>query len=217
MEFGERIKDQRKEHGWTQADVAKKLFVTRQAVSNWEKGKTYPDLNTLVQISDVFQISVDSLLKEDAELKNYLNQSKANLAFNIVCDFIPMLWGLFYFYQAQMMKQGLQNVDNIVAKIFTSICAAAMVYQFLLAPFFRGRSMKEYQNERTNILISIFTHFDVASVIVISLFIIFGVVCLSIFFVSDYRGTMITGSLFIFLALFDAGEEFVSYKMGLRL
>ncbi|WP_301876357.1 helix-turn-helix domain-containing protein [Limosilactobacillus oris] len=49
----------------TQADVANQLFVTRQTISNWEQGKSYPDLNMLVRLSEVYQVSLDSLLKGD--------------------------------------------------------------------------------------------------------------------------------------------------------
>lgn len=76
MNFSERIKTQRKNLGMTQADVAKKLFVTRQTVSSWENGKSYPDLDMLVKISDVYKVSVDSLLREDNELTKYLNRKK---------------------------------------------------------------------------------------------------------------------------------------------
>lgn len=72
MNFSEHIKTQRKNLGMTQADVAKKLFVTRQTVSSWENGKSYPDLDMLVKISDVYKVSVDSLLREDNELTKYL-------------------------------------------------------------------------------------------------------------------------------------------------
>lgn len=78
MEFGERIKQQRTKLGMTQAEVAEKLFVTRQTVSNWEQSKNYPDLNMLIKISDVYQVSIDSLLKEDKELKEYLERKPVN-------------------------------------------------------------------------------------------------------------------------------------------
>ena len=51
--------------GLTQADVANQLFVTRQTISSWEQGKSYPDLNMLVRLSEVYQVSLDSLLKGD--------------------------------------------------------------------------------------------------------------------------------------------------------
>ena len=65
MELGNNILKIRKEKNLTQDDLAEKYFVTRQTISNWETGKSYPDLETLVKISDDFNISLDVLLKED--------------------------------------------------------------------------------------------------------------------------------------------------------
>lgn len=83
MDFSTQIKQQRQQLGLTQAAVASQLFVTRQTISNWEQGKSYPDLNMLVRLSEVYQVSLDSLLKGDAQLKNYLEQGKAYNAFSV--------------------------------------------------------------------------------------------------------------------------------------
>jgi transcriptional regulator with XRE-family HTH domain len=52
------IKDLRKKKNMTQDELAEKLKVTRQAVSNWETGKTQPDIETLTQLAEVFDVSV---------------------------------------------------------------------------------------------------------------------------------------------------------------
>ena len=54
MDFSTQIKQQRQQLGLTQADVASQLFVTRQTISNWEQGKSYPDLNMLVRLREVY-------------------------------------------------------------------------------------------------------------------------------------------------------------------
>ena len=63
MQLGQMIVKLRKEQGLTQETFAKKFNVTRQTVSNWENEKSYPDLHTLVKISDEFHLSLDILLK----------------------------------------------------------------------------------------------------------------------------------------------------------
>lgn len=65
MQLGQAIAQIRKERGLTQEAFAKMYNVTRQTVSNWENEKSYPDLSTLVKISDEFNISLDILLKGD--------------------------------------------------------------------------------------------------------------------------------------------------------
>ncbi|MCD7083662.1 helix-turn-helix domain-containing protein [Limosilactobacillus fastidiosus] len=84
MNFGTQLRERREKLGLTQTDIANRLFVTRQTISNWEQGKIYPDFNMLVKISDEYKISVDSLLKSDGQLKGYLEQGK---------DYLPYCMG----------------------------------------------------------------------------------------------------------------------------
>ncbi|MDE6618840.1 MAG: helix-turn-helix domain-containing protein [Clostridiales bacterium] len=60
--FGDNLKKYRIEKGYSQSDLAEKLFVTRQCVSKWEKGVTQPDLQTLSQISELLGVSADELI-----------------------------------------------------------------------------------------------------------------------------------------------------------
>ena len=59
---GENIKNIRKKNNITQEELAEKLNVTRQAVSSWENGKTEPDIETLTNIAQIFDISIDELV-----------------------------------------------------------------------------------------------------------------------------------------------------------
>lgn len=67
MELARRIKEHRARLGMSQADLARALFVTRQTISNWETSRTYPDAQSLLLMSGLFGISVDSLLKDDSQ------------------------------------------------------------------------------------------------------------------------------------------------------
>lgn len=70
MNFGEQIKSIRKKENLTQEQFAIKLNVTRQAVSNWENNKNLPDIGMLILMSDVFDISLDQLIKGDDHMNN---------------------------------------------------------------------------------------------------------------------------------------------------
>lgn len=59
---GKNIKNFREQKNITQEELAEKLSVTRQAVSNWETGKTQPDIDTLHKISDILEISIEELI-----------------------------------------------------------------------------------------------------------------------------------------------------------
>ncbi|MDE7259293.1 MAG: helix-turn-helix domain-containing protein, partial [Lachnospiraceae bacterium] len=62
VEFGEKVKQIREERGMTQQTLAEKLYVTRQAVSRWERGARYPELLTAKKIARVLNVSLDELL-----------------------------------------------------------------------------------------------------------------------------------------------------------
>lgn len=68
MEFSDQIKALRKEKNLTQEEFAKKLNVSRQAVSNWENNRNLPDLEMLIQISSIFDISLDELILGDRKM-----------------------------------------------------------------------------------------------------------------------------------------------------
>ena len=70
MDFGEQIKSIRQKEKLTQEQFAMKLNVSRQAVSNWENNKNLPDIGMLILMSDVFQISLDYLIKGENEMNN---------------------------------------------------------------------------------------------------------------------------------------------------
>ena len=64
----EQIKKYRTEMNLSQEELAEKIYVTRQSVSNWENGKTYPDIHSLLLLSSLFGISLDQLVKGDIEI-----------------------------------------------------------------------------------------------------------------------------------------------------
>lgn len=66
MELARQLKAKREEHGLSQDEVAKAIFVSRQTVSNWENDKTYPDVQSLLLLSQLFGVSIDELIKGDA-------------------------------------------------------------------------------------------------------------------------------------------------------
>lgn len=76
MNIGNQISAIRKEHQLTQEKFGELFHVTRQTVSNWENEKTYPDLQTLIDISDRFEISLDTLLKEDLKMVKAIDHER---------------------------------------------------------------------------------------------------------------------------------------------
>ena len=76
MEIGKTIKQHRTELGWSQEVLAEKAYVSRQAVSNWETEKSYPDVHSLLILSDLFGVSLDELIKGDVAVMKEQVKSK---------------------------------------------------------------------------------------------------------------------------------------------
>lgn len=84
MVLGNRIKQLRKERSWLQSELGEKIDADSRQISRYENGKITPSLDTLIKIADVFEVSIDYLLKENApksplptqdlELLKHLNQ-----------------------------------------------------------------------------------------------------------------------------------------------
>lgn len=68
MELNKQIKKHRAEMNLSQEELAEKLYVTRQTISNWETGKNYPDIHSLLLMSTLFDVSLDQLIKGDVEI-----------------------------------------------------------------------------------------------------------------------------------------------------
>ena len=68
MELGKQIKMHRQEAHLSQEELANRVYVSRQTISNWENDKSYPDVTSLVLLSEIFQISLDNLIKGDIEV-----------------------------------------------------------------------------------------------------------------------------------------------------
>lgn len=67
MELGKQIKHYRQQMQLSQEELAGRVYVSRQTISNWENDKSYPDVNSLVLLGEVFQISLDKLIKGDLD------------------------------------------------------------------------------------------------------------------------------------------------------
>jgi len=75
MEIGKKLKNARIEAGFTQEKAAEKIDVSRQTISNWENEKSYPDIISVIALSDLYSVSLDELLKGDQKMAEHLEES----------------------------------------------------------------------------------------------------------------------------------------------
>ena len=93
MEFNEKLHELRKSKGMTQEELADALYVSRTAVSKWESGRGYPNIESLKEISKYFSVSIDELLSGDKLISIAEKENKDNI--KSMCDLLFGIVDLF--------------------------------------------------------------------------------------------------------------------------
>lgn len=128
MQLGQTIVKIRKEKGLTQEEFARKFNVTRQTVSNWENEKSYPDLLTLVKISDEFDCSLDDMLKENPKMTEKMNKNMKMGKYVIIIAVIGAIACLISFIMSLVFWDGM--TEAIVFLVMLLICVSVIADYF---------------------------------------------------------------------------------------
>ena len=86
MEFHEKLQELRKNRGLTQEELAEAIFVSRTAVSKWESGRGYPNIDSLKELSTFFSVTIDDLLSTETLLSIAEKENKSNI--QSICDMV---------------------------------------------------------------------------------------------------------------------------------
>jgi len=95
MEFNEKLQELRKNKGLTQEELAEILYVSRTAISKWESGRGYPNIESLKELSKFFEVSIDDLLSGEKLLSIAEKENKSNI--RNICDLLLGIVDLFSF------------------------------------------------------------------------------------------------------------------------
>lgn len=120
MTLGSNIQKMRKEASLSQEAFAEMFQVSRQTISNWENSKSYPDLETIIKISDSFHISLDVLLKEDLimvktfdhEVKSTRKYTRALVAIAVIFALLIGSFGIYsciYFNTKNKLERNFEE------------------------------------------------------------------------------------------------------------
>lgn len=114
MEIGKRLKQKRQEANLTQKELSEILHVSRQTVSSWEVGRTYPDLEILVAISELYDTPLDDLLKEDSQMvkditKKVKKSERRKMANIILACLLIIITGTGMVYAIQEYQNNQAN------------------------------------------------------------------------------------------------------------
>ena len=141
MQVGKQIQHYRKEKQLSQDDLAAIIFVSRQSISNWERGATYPDLQNLLLLSKIFEVSLDQLIKGDVETmkqiihdQDFMRYQKDVVVFGLLLIGSPILSIPLILYF---------NWYGIV--ISCLIFAIAMFYSLRIENFKKQHNLRTYR------------------------------------------------------------------------
>lgn len=128
MNIGKRLKDARIESGYTQEQVAEQLDVSRQTISSWENGRTFPDIVSVVSLSDIYNVSLDVLIKGDEKMLEHLEEST-----NIVKSNKKLLFAIIANILTAIAMIGLSVIvpsnEYVLAEVF---CVMVIAASFLM-------------------------------------------------------------------------------------
>ena len=134
MEFNEKLQELRKHKGLTQEELAEELFVSRTAVSKWESGRGYPNIDSLKAIARFFGVTIDELLSGDELLTiaEKDTEQKENHIRDLVFGLLDISVAVFFF-----LPLFGQKVNGIIQEVsllsLTGIASYLRIAYFLVA------------------------------------------------------------------------------------
>lgn len=134
MKIGDKLKEARLKKNMTQEEVAEKIFVSRQSISNWENNKTYPDIGNVIALSDLYEISLDELLKGSDNFMKHLEESTDLVKSNkklIGIIILALLTMIIIALFTEFMPERL----NMVAIFSLSIILTGLIYSEIIKRF----------------------------------------------------------------------------------
>lgn len=145
MKIGSKLKQARLKSELTQEKVSNILNVSRSTISSWEVGRSYPDLESLVLLSDLYNISLDSLLREDSDMikklsldSRIINKINKFIYYLPIISFIVLLSSIFYI-----------NIGN---STYNKLCEQMYEEMKVLSLKYDMTKVSNYKNELENIL-----------------------------------------------------------------
>ncbi len=160
--IGEKIKKKRKELNLTQEYLAKELNISRQAISKWEKEMSYPSMENLVKLSEIFGVDIEYFKKDNDEKEN------DSLISKIFWDFLYAAIGLVFYliYYFGIMEAGLNKDPKQMPFLILTIFLSFSVIAF-------PQAVKKMGNKLEKIDYFTFSKLVLPVIFIISPFIVF--------------------------------------------
>lgn len=136
MLIGEILKEKRKEYQLTQEQVSEKIFVSRKTISNWETGKTTPDIESLIRLANLFDLSLDNLLLEGSDI---VEEIKKQQKFSVLSKWYALFAVIFFIFlliQIRLIYIGFED------RTLSYLLILATIITFGVSSYFSKRIKK---------------------------------------------------------------------------
>ena len=140
MKFGENLQKLRKEQGISQEQLAEKLGVTRQSVSKWESGSSYPEMDKIVALCNLFHCDLDVLINKDVTEERQRKDASSVIksAFQSICDYVKKT---IFVFEHKTMKELIKMLAQIFIIICVILCFAipfVILKEIVISLFYTG-------------------------------------------------------------------------------
>ncbi len=123
MDLGNRIKEEREKLNLSQDELAEKMDISRQAISKWETGKSYPDIEKILKLSVIFNLSLDELVKGDkAFQENLIKEGRTGISGLAILGYVTVALGIIV-----CIWGGAENSVNLMDSDFMSFLVGGLV------------------------------------------------------------------------------------------
>ena len=141
MELGNQIKHYRNEKGLSQEELAERVYVTRQTISNWENNKNYPDINSIVLLSEIFEISIDNLIKGDLEkMKKEINSEEVKKL-----NFYSLMMAILMIAAIISLVPLIKFIGVYAFIVYFALLACALVFALKIEKIKKNNDIQTYK------------------------------------------------------------------------
>ncbi len=143
MELARQIRQRRIERGLSQDELAKAVFVSRQTVSNWETDKTYPDVQSLLLLSQLFGVSIDELVQGDIAVMRRTIEEDSKRMRQLASAMVAMLsLAVVFFVALAATWQEPMHIGNLTKGDLAGLLVFAPLFTLGMAAALRIESIK---------------------------------------------------------------------------
>ncbi len=136
MLIGEILKEKRKEYQLTQEQVSEKIFVSRKTISNWETGKTTPDIESLIRLANLFDLSLDNLLLEGSDIVKKIKKQQKFSELSKWYALFTVIFFIFLLIQIRLIYIGFED------RMLSYLLILANIATFGILAYFSKRIKK---------------------------------------------------------------------------